>query len=129
MRESVSRLLTQVTQVFKPHPNLSDVVNHNIVQSEIKGGVALNDLVPETKLVIHTEHSCYTVSVIGNGRVLISGHPQYCPQPILVKIEGSTWGGSMMKLRYIGRGMCLEFRHPDYRAPIVTSRIQTIQTA
>jgi hypothetical protein len=121
----MGELLTIVT----PHPNLSDVVNHNIVQSEVEGGVALSDLTPETELVVRTEHSCYNLKIIGDGRVWISGHPQYCPQPILVKIEGSTWGGSMMKVRYIGRGMCLEFRHPDYRAPIVTSRIQTIQTA
>ena len=27
----------------------------------------------------------------------------------------------MLKLRYIGRGMHLEFCHPEYRTPIVTS--------
>jgi len=33
----------------------------------------------------------------------------------------------MLKRRFIGRGMKLEFRHPDYSTPIVTSPIQEIQ--
>jgi len=44
-----------------------------------------------------------------------------------ITIHGSTWGGSMLKRRFIGRGMQLEFRHPDYSTPIVTSPIQEIQ--
>ncbi len=31
-----------------PHPNLSDAVNRNIVQSEIEGGVFLDSLQPAT---------------------------------------------------------------------------------
>jgi len=46
-----------------------------------------------------------------------------------VTIAGSTWGGSMLKVRFIfiGRGMHLEFRHPGYPTPIVTSIIQEIR--
>ncbi len=32
----------------------------------------------------------------------------------------------MLKLRYIGRGMHLEFHHPEYSTPIITSAIQEI---
>jgi hypothetical protein len=45
-----------------------------------------------------------------------------------VTIAGSTWGGSMLKVRFIGRGMHLEFHHPAYSTPIVTSPIQEICT-
>jgi hypothetical protein len=58
---------------------------------------------------------------------LISGHPQYCPQPVLVAISGSTWGGSMLKPDFVGRGMHLEFYHPEYDAPIVTSLIRDVR--
>jgi hypothetical protein len=44
-----------------------------------------------------------------------------------VAIAGSTWGGSMLKLQYVGRGMHLEFRHPHYPTPIITSPIQEIR--
>jgi hypothetical protein len=33
----------------------------------------------------------------------------------------------MLKLQYVGRGMHLEFRHPEYATPIVTSPIQEIR--
>jgi hypothetical protein len=113
--------------LFIPHPNLGDEINRHIVQSEIEGGVFLEDLSPSTVLHIETKHHCYTTVVLEGSQVLISGHPTYCPQPIKVNIAGSTWGGSMLKLRFIGRGMHLEFSHPEYRTPIVTSPIQDIR--
>ena len=112
---------------FSPHANLSDEVNRNIVQSEIEGGVLLHDLPPESILLIQTQHRGYTVVYCGQGQALISGHPEFCPGPVLVRIEGSTWGGSMLKVRFVGRGMHLEFRHPEYRTPIITSRIMEIR--
>ena len=113
--------------MFTPHPNLADEVNGNIVQSEIEGGVSLGDLPPSTVLEIQTQHHQYTAVFLGESQVLISGHPEFCPEPVLVAIAGSTWGGSMLKLRYIGRGMHLEFCHPEYQTPIVTSRIQEVR--
>ncbi len=113
--------------MFTPHPNLGDEVNGNIVQSEIEGGVSLGDLPPSTVLEIQTQHHRYTAVFLGESQALISGHPEYCPEPVLVAIAGSTWGGSMLKLRYIGRGMHLEFCHPEYQTPIVTSRIQEVR--
>jgi len=102
-------------------------VNRNVAQSEIEGGVFLNDLTPSTVLEVQTQHHRYQVVILGDGKALISGHPLYCPQPVQVAIAGSTWGGSMLKRRFVGRGMHLEFRHPDYRTPIVTSRVKEIR--
>ena len=36
------------TGMFRPHANLGDEINRNIVQSEIEGGVFLSDLQPRT---------------------------------------------------------------------------------
>jgi hypothetical protein len=113
--------------MFMPHPNLSDEVNRNIVQSEIEGGVLLSALPPSTVLHIETQNHRYTAVLLGGSEALLSGHPEFCPEPVQVAISGSTWGGAMLKQRYIGRGMHLEFCHPDYRTPIITSRIQEIR--
>ena len=115
----------QVT-MFHPHANLGDEVNHNIVQSEIEGGVFLADLQPQTVLKIHTQHHCYTAVFLGDNQALIWGHPEFCPRPVPVAIAGSTWGGTMLKVRFLGRGMRLEFHHPAYRTPIITSPIREI---
>jgi len=119
--------LSTSPHLFRSHPNLSDEVNRNFVQSEIEGGVFLNDLPPATVLEIETQNHCYQVVLLDENNVLISGHPKYCPEPIRVAISGSTWGGSMLKRRFVGRGMHLEFRHPEYQTPIVTSRVQEIR--
>jgi hypothetical protein len=113
--------------MFNPHPNLADEVNRSIIQSEIEGGVFLSDLPPSTVLEIQTMHHRYTAVLLGGNEALISGHPEFCPEPVQVAIAGSTWGGSMLKLQYVGRGMHLEFRHPQYAHPIVTSPIREIR--
>jgi hypothetical protein len=115
-----------VPKPFMPHPNFSDEVNRNIVQSEIEGGVCLDDLSEGVRLEVETQNRWYTILIGGGGKELIWGHPQYCPDPVPVRIAGSTWGGSMLKLRFIGRGMRLEFRHPVFRT-ILTSQIVDIR--
>jgi hypothetical protein len=119
--------LFSVFGMFNPHPNLADNINRGIVRSEIEGGVFLNDLPPSTVLEIQTMHHRYTAVLLGGSEALISGHPEFCPHPVQVAIAGSTWGGSMLKLQYVGRGMHLEFRHPEYPTPIITSPIQEIR--
>jgi hypothetical protein len=119
--------LDQLTSLFAPHPNLSDEVNRHIIQSEVEGGVFLEDLPPATVLEIQTRNHCYTAVLVDENLALLSGHPEFCPEPVLVCITGSTWGGTMLRRRYVGRGMHLEFYHPLYSTPILTSPIQEIR--
>lgn len=111
---------------FVPCPYFDDTVNRNIIRSQIEGGVNLAQLPPGTVLEVETQNRAYTIDYRGAGQAFISGHPVFCPEPILVNIHGSTWGGSMLKERYIGRGMRLEFGHPDHE-PITTSVILDVR--
>jgi hypothetical protein len=116
--------------IFAPHQNLSDQINGNIIRSEIEGGVYLKDLPEESTLEVVTQnrpYTPYTLVVRRDGHALISGHPEFCPEPVEVRISGSNWGGSMLKAAFLGRGMHLEYRHPQYRGPIVTSAIVDIR--
>jgi hypothetical protein len=113
--------------MFAPHENLSDRINGNIIRSEIEGGVDLRQLPPESKLKVETRNRAYTIVMKRDCNALISGHPDYCPSPVLVRIHGSNWGGSMIRTAYLGRGMHLEFRHPMFEGLIVTSPICDIQ--
>jgi hypothetical protein len=94
--------------MFRPHHNLSDQINGNIIRSEIEGGVYLKDLPDESTLEVVTQNRWYTLVVRRDGQALISGHPEFCPQPVLVRMH-------------------LEYRHPNYRGPIVTSPIVDIR--
>jgi hypothetical protein len=86
----------------------------------------LGDLPVGAVLEVETKNRSYRLESRGDGRVLISGHPRHCPEPVLVSIHGSTWGKCMLKVRFIGRGMHLEYRHPT-RGVIRTSRIREIR--
>lgn len=114
-----------IPEVTPPSPHLSDAVNHRILQSEVEGGVHLGNVPVGTVLEVRTQNRAYTIHYKGDNQALISGHPVFCPEPVLVTIHGSTWGGSMLKEHFIGRGMHLEFRHPVYE-PITTSRIEDV---
>ena len=114
-------------KLFQPHPNLGDEVNRNFIASEVEGGVYLDRLPEGAVLRVETQNRAYTLVHRGNGQVLISGHPMFCPEPVLVHIEVQL-GGSMLKASFIGRGMHLEFRHPEHRT-IMTSCILDVRAA
>ena len=109
-----------------PHPHWSDQVNRNMIQSEIEGGVYLRDLPRCAVLEVDTMDWTCTLVHCGEGEAWVSGHPRFCPEPVRVFVAGSTWGGSMLKQFFIGRGMHLEFMHPEYKR-ILTSPILEIR--
>lgn len=119
-----------LTEPFRPHPNFDDAINRAICQSEIEGGVGLDELPIGAVLEVQTANTLYRIENRGDGEVLISGHPEICPEPVLVSFHGSTWGTPMLKLRFIGRDMRMEFHHPE-RGVVRTSRVREIheQTA
>jgi len=112
--------------LFVPHPHLSDEINRNICQSEIEGGVLLDHLPRGTVLEMETANHLYELEYVGDGQVYINGHPKFCPEPVLVSVHGSTWGRAMLKVHFVGRGMFLEFSHPEFGI-IRTSRIQEVR--
>jgi len=115
-----------LTEPFRPHPNFDDAINRAICQSEIEGGVSLDELPVGAVLDVQTANTLYRIENRGDGEVLISGHPEICPTPVLVNFHGSTWGTPMLKLRFIGRDMRMEFHHPE-KGVVRTSRVSDIR--
>ncbi len=83
---------------------------------EIEGRVCLSELPPGVRLELDTGNHRYSLMNLGNGRVQICGHPEYCPEPTEVALRGS----------YLSPGMRLEFWHPNYNL-VATSRIVDIR--
>ena len=115
-----------IPDLFHAHPHLSDEINRQIIESEIEGGVYLDRLAPGDVLEIETRDWICRMVYCGERRAVISGHSRFCPEPVEVDVCGSTWGGSLLKQHFIGRGMHLEVIHPVYRR-ILTSRIVEIR--
>ncbi len=111
---------------FAPIPHFDEAINSAICQSEIDGGVELGKLTVGAVVEVTTRHHTYRLENLGDGEVLISGHPQYCPDPVLVRFHGSTWGTPMLRRRFIGREMRMEFRHPEFGV-LLTSQVSEIR--
>lgn len=115
-----------IPDLFEGVTRFSQGVGSRIIQSEIEGGVRLCDLPAGSRLEVVTENRRYHVLMRRDGAADIWGHPVFCPSPVKVQIHGSSWGGSMLKVDYIGRGMHLEFHHPEFQT-ITTSKIIEIR--
>ena len=106
-----------------PASSIHDLLNPPEPAAE---GIALDDLAEGTMLEVETRHHVYHVQHLGDGKALISGHPEFCPEPVQVDMIGSTWGGNSLRLRFIGKGAKLEFWHP-VRGMICTSRVLEVR--
>lgn len=124
------------SQPYVAHPNLSNEVNNAISESELAGGADLSKLQVGKVLIVKTQNTTYTIEKRSNG-TYIHGNKKYCPFPTKCHISGSTFGGSMLKVGWVGIGMYLEFTIDipeeerkiglvDGHGRIVTSRIMEV---
>ena len=88
-------------------------------------GVGLAELDALTTLLIQTMNSSYRVVVLEppRTRILIQGG-EFFPQPTEAYLAGATFGGSMLKLSWLGCGLRMEVCSDGQR--IVTSPVQSI---
>ncbi len=112
--------------MYQPHPNLTKEINDAIAESELNGGVNLQQLEIGKRLIIKTRNTTYTVEKTGDRLYTIYGNARFCPSPTPCYIHGSTFGGSMLKIDYVGIDMCLEFRLLEGKETVTTSRIQEV---
>lgn len=77
-------------------------------------GFDINALPPGTRVAVNTCNSLYELIVLGNRRVtafggtLPDGGVRF-RKPTKLIIAGSTFGGSMLKLNWVGKDMRVEF--------------------
>lgn len=105
------------------HPNLSPEINANLAQSERDGGVFTKDILPGSTVLVQTRNTLYTLANHGDRWVGQGG--KHLPEATEVHVNGSTFGGSMIKVGFIGIGMCLELGRTG-RSILTTSAIQSI---
>jgi hypothetical protein len=88
-------------------------------------GVDLLSLPAGTEVVVNTCQSRYRfVMLDGNGRnALVEGGP-YFPQATTARVEGSTLGGSLLKIGWIDLGWFVELSCGGKR--IITSQVRSI---
>lgn len=89
-------------------------------------GLFVNQEKPGTIIRVQTQNSTYTLTVIDDKKVTIQGNGRYFNEPGEAEVVGSTWGGSMLKMNWVGVGMCMEifrirYQGDDPRHNVVTT--------
>lgn len=93
------------------HNNISDQLLTAIQKSEIMGGAWIDKLPVGKGLKVQTQNTLYIIRREADG-LTIQGHAQYCPEPVKCNVHGSTFGGSVLRIGFVGREMCLEVGLP-----------------
>jgi hypothetical protein len=111
--------------MHQDNPHLSKEINDNLRDMELNGGIWYSKLPIGSRVEVVTKNTRYQIEKRSEDESFIQGHSQYCPIPTLARIHGSTFGGSMIRVGWLGVGMHLEFSLG--KAPVPTSEIQSVQ--
>ena len=86
-------------------------------------GLAVAELPAITRLRVQTENTLYQLVVLGprESDILVEGG-RFFPVSTRARLEGSSFGGALLKLAWLGVGLRMELRCNGQR--IVTSPVQ-----
>ena len=74
---------------------------------------------------VETKSRHYQIECLGGNAIRISGHPEYCPDPVPAQLHGSVDKEGTLELGLIGRGMRFMFLL-DENHPVMTSRVLSV---
>jgi len=80
------------------------------------------NLVRGSWIDVETKSRHYRIECLGGSAIRISGHPEYCPDPVPAQVHGSVNQEGALELGLIGKGMRLVFLLNE-RRPVTTSRV------
>ena len=83
-------------------------------------------LEPGSVIDVETTARHYRIECLGGNSVRISGHPQFCPTPVLAELEGSVTGEGTVEEGVIEPGMCLALVIAK-QYPMRTSKVVHVQ--
>lgn len=101
-------------------PNYAEMTNWQVSN----GGIDVRKQEVETQIVVRTVNSTYHLTITDPEDRMLRIQGGRWEQPIEIAFNGSSWGGSMFKIGWIGYGMMMEFAHPEKPAHVIrTSRV------
>lgn len=94
-----------------------------VAASSAADGIMLRDLDPLTTLLVRTCNSLYRIVISEDTAVFVQGG-QFFPEMTDARLDGSSFGGSFLKMGWIGVGLRMEIWAGGQR--IVTSPVCAI---
>jgi hypothetical protein len=94
-----------------------------LAASSASDGLCVRDLEPLTTLHVWTCNSCYRIVISHQAAIFVQGG-RFFPEATEARLEGSSAGGTLLKVGWIGVGLRMEIWAQGQR--IVTSPVQSI---
>lgn len=79
-------------------------------------------------LDVETKSRHYRIECLGGNAINISGHPEYCPEPVAARLQGSVDKQGALEFGVIGRGMRFQFLLNGCQ-PVTTTRVVHVGVA
>ena len=92
--------------------------------AEVLKGVHLSSLHAGSVIDLETKSRHYRIEYLGGDEARISDHPELCPYPVLVHLQGSI--GPSVEAGFIGEGMSLVYSRVDDPRLVTTSKVKGI---
>jgi hypothetical protein len=86
----------------------------------------LKNLGPNSSIDVETDSRHYKIECLGGNAIRISGHPEYCPEPVPAWLHGSIDRQGAVEFGMIGRGKRFVFLLNESRRPVTTSRVRHV---
>lgn len=97
----------------------------NIEQSKsLEVGIDVHKLIAGTKILVVTKNNLYKLIKTAESKHVIAQGGKYLLEPEEVVFTGSTFGGSMLKIGWIGYGMLMEMFLLNQNKKITTSPVK-----
>src|SRR5204862_4544447 len=92
--------------------------------ADIREGVDLKNLSQGSVIDVETKSRHYHIECLGGNKMRISGHPNYCPSPVLAELRGSIDLEGTVEWGCIrpGRHMVFLLDH----VPLTTSKVLSV---
>src|ERR1035438_5696640 len=83
-------------------------------------------LEPGSVIDVETPSRHYRIECLGGNAIRISGHPQFCPTPVVAQLAGSVTSEGTLDKGMIECGKGLAFLIAEH-CPITTSKVLNVQ--
>lgn len=111
--------------MYQDNPGLTPELNAKLRDMELAGGIWYDKLPVGSVVEVQTKNTRYILEKRSDTQSFIQGNAKYCPIPTECRINGSTFGGSMIRIGWLGVGMFLEFQMGG--GTITTSQIESVR--
>jgi hypothetical protein len=112
--------VTTTTSILVPRTATMDGF---LAASTASDGLCLRDLEPLTTLHIQTCNSRYRIVISHQTAIFVQGG-RFFPEATDARLEGSSAGGTLLRMGWIGVGLCMEIWAHGQR--IITSPVRSI---